>query len=308
MEESILLNMQKIVLKEVEIISKITKVDVEVVDSNLYRIAGTGLYSTDINKDMSSKGYVYKHVIETGEKQITFNPGEGQLCIECPDKYNCKESFEVATPIKINDKVIGVIGMVCTDNNQKELLQQNLSVYLEFLDQTADFIAMKAYVELENIRNIDINKILDTVINKISEGVIIIGKNKTICNMNDQAKKQLKLIGVNLGKSISVNETCKISNKNKEYKLEIEEKSYIIIGDVLTISSRIGDMYSILIFNNKNLVKSNSKNITHLKELEKIEIFKAINFYGNTVNGKAEAAKSLGIGIATLYRKLEKYQ
>ncbi|MPN39922.1 hypothetical protein SDC9_187456 [bioreactor metagenome] len=42
-----------------------------------------------------------------------------------------------------------------------------------------------------------------------------------------------------------------------------------------------------------------------LKELEEIEIQKALERFGNTTEGKKEAAKSLGIGLATLYRKLE---
>lgn len=44
--------------------------------------------------------------------------------------------------------------------------------------------------------------------------------------------------------------------------------------------------------------------ITPLAKLEKIEIEKALNKYGNTTEGKKMAAKSLGIGIATLYRKI----
>lgn len=46
------------------------------------------------------------------------------------------------------------------------------------------------------------------------------------------------------------------------------------------------------------------KSIIPLKELERREIQKAIDFYGNTTQGKKEAARSLGIGLATLYRKL----
>lgn len=40
-------------------------------------------------------------------------------------------------------------------------------------------------------------------------------------------------------------------------------------------------------------------------ELEKIYIKKALNKYGNSTEGKMKAAKKLGIGIATLYRKIE---
>ena len=44
--------------------------------------------------------------------------------------------------------------------------------------------------------------------------------------------------------------------------------------------------------------------IIPIDELERREIAKAIDFYGDTKNGKEKAAEALGIGIATLYRKL----
>ena len=47
------------------------------------------------------------------------------------------------------------------------------------------------------------------------------------------------------------------------------------------------------------------KDIIPLKDIEKIYIKKALEIYGDTTEGKKLAAKKLGIGIATLYRKLE---
>jgi transcriptional regulator with PAS, ATPase and Fis domain len=46
--------------------------------------------------------------------------------------------------------------------------------------------------------------------------------------------------------------------------------------------------------------------LTTLKELEETEIKKAIVIYGLSTSGKKLIAKKLGIGIATLYRKLLK--
>ncbi len=56
--------------------------------------------------------------------------------------------------------------------------------------------------------------------------------------------------------------------------------------------------------------KSYSRNIKSdkiktLKETEQEEIQRAIEYFGNTTEGKIEAANALGIGIATLYRKLQ---
>ena len=45
--------------------------------------------------------------------------------------------------------------------------------------------------------------------------------------------------------------------------------------------------------------------IIKLKEIEKMYIKKALNKYGNSTKSKMKVAKKLGIGIATLYRKIE---
>ena len=52
----------------------------------------------------------------------------------------------------------------------------------------------------------------------------------------------------------------------------------------------------------------NIKEIIPLKDIEKLYIKKAIETYGNTTEGKKIAAKKLGIGIATLYRKMDELE
>ena len=56
--------------------------------------------------------------------------------------------------------------------------------------------------------------------------------------------------------------------------------------------------------NDNNREEEKSSVIRNLKELERDEIKKAIDYFGDTTDGKVSAAKALGIGIATLYRKL----
>lgn len=42
-----------------------------------------------------------------------------------------------------------------------------------------------------------------------------------------------------------------------------------------------------------------------IQEVEKLEVLKRIDLYGDTIEGKRKAAKSLGISLATLYNKLK---
>ena len=53
--------------------------------------------------------------------------------------------------------------------------------------------------------------------------------------------------------------------------------------------------------------REKAEDIFSLKDLERREIEKAIRICGATTEGKKAAASRLGIGVATLYRKLEQY-
>src|SRR5699024_8879129 len=77
-----------------------------------------------------------------------------------------------------------------------------------------------------------------------------------------------------------------------EYMVNMMEYGII---DMNTLPKNIFDPLD-LIIPDKNLIKP-------LELLEKQEIEKAINLFGDNTKGKEQAAKALGIGIATLYRK-----
>jgi sigma-54 dependent transcriptional regulator, acetoin dehydrogenase operon transcriptional activator AcoR len=81
-----------------------------------------------------------------------------------------------------------------------------------------------------------------------------------------------------------------------EYAVNMETESYITINHV---PQRIIKLI------NKTAEKSN---VTTLEDMEKKLIAEAIEIFGNSFNGKNMAAEALGIGTATLYRKLKKYE
>ena len=55
-EKSILMRIQDTVVNYADIVSQISRVDVEVVDDRLYRVAGTGIFSGRVNENMAAEG------------------------------------------------------------------------------------------------------------------------------------------------------------------------------------------------------------------------------------------------------------
>ena len=141
--ESVLKDIQDTVINYAKILSHIIKVDVEIVDANLYRIAGTGIFASKINQDMSCEGFVYKTVLATGEPQLIHEPGNHPLCASCPKQHLCEEKLELCTPIKLASEIIGVIGLVCFTDRQKNIYCRNWTFTGSFLNKLPGLSALK---------------------------------------------------------------------------------------------------------------------------------------------------------------------
>ncbi|EYE89558.1 ATPase AAA [Fervidicella metallireducens AeB] len=250
-----LCSIQDIVQKYADIISQVSGVDVEVVDKKLYRIAGTGLYAGNVNQDMSSEGYVYRHILNTGETKIIYNPGEDPLCFNCPNCSNCQETIEISMPIKIHEEIIGIIGLVGSSKDQRDLILKNEKLYLEFVNQIAYFIAAKVLELKERENNLSIIAILESVIDYMNQGVLILGKGNIITICNESAKQQLG-ISMLKGKTMQIIYTGDELNNTSEYKMIIDNKEVFIMGEVYPFGLRNDQYTSIVIFKTVKTIHS----------------------------------------------------
>lgn len=229
MKGSTLLEIQDTVAKYANIISSVIKVDVEIVDKNLCRIAGTGIYKDAINKDISKEGYVYDYVIKTGEKQIIKNPGQHYLCKKCNHGNNCLEKMLVCTPIILNDDIIGVIGLVCSKDSQRNHFIENFDSFIQMLYQISDFISTKSYEHIEIERSHMMVDLLNQIIDSVDKGVLVT-KNNEIVHMNTSAMKQLKLKANNTNKKITISSTSEYIMGGEVYTIVIDNEKFQTYG------------------------------------------------------------------------------
>lgn len=188
--------------KTCENVSKLLDVEVTLVDSNLVRIAGTGEFKQKIGTSID-KNSIYSHVLETGDTYTMNEKYDSDKCGQCNQRHYCKEIADICCPIKINNTVIGVIGLVAFDEKQRDIMLLKKSELMLFISNIADLMSLK----LKDVDDVDYT--------------------------NDK--------------------------------------------------------------------------ISSFEELEKKEILKAMKKYGNTTSGMKKIADDLNIGIATLYRKIKKY-
>jgi transcriptional regulator with PAS, ATPase and Fis domain len=227
----ILLEIQETVKKYTEIMAKVSKVDVEVVDADLFRVAGTGMFADHINEDMSHEGYTYRHVLKTGKLQVIYSPGHELICNSCPKRDSCAEEIEIAMPICACDEIIGVIGLVGSNTQQRNTILQDEDTYLGLIEQIASFIAAKAIERIDQKQKESMLSALAFTINNMEEGVLIISRENTVTMANRAAKQQLvmKLLE---GMQITLSPTGDKLNGKNEYMLAVGKKTYRILGEV----------------------------------------------------------------------------
>lgn len=248
--DSILFKIQDTVIKYANIMSKISKVDVEVIDHNFFRVAGTGIFKNKINMDMSQESHAYKYVILTGKLKIIVEPGKDELCKYCPNVKKCLEIFSISMPIILNDITIGVIRMMSCDLKQKDLFLSNLQTYIELIEQISDFISTKAFEYIKTNEIIETLDAVDAVIENIEQGVLIIGKNNVLTSINKSAKYQLDVSEDILNTEVSIYSTGDIIEDQSEFHINIDNKNFTVIGKITLLTNNNSKYHIILIFSN----------------------------------------------------------
>ena len=148
------------VQKVAEAITAALEIETEIIDENLEIIGGTGRYLDKIGLfeeagDLNSS-YIYSRLLKTGSEYICIDPGNDSL-------YNAQEGElgEISCPIHLNNKVIGLIGLVAFTDTQRVKIITNETNLFQFLRIMADLLASKlAMASMNNTMKMTLDSIL----------------------------------------------------------------------------------------------------------------------------------------------------
>lgn len=270
-----LLDIKEHVKKYASAISSLINVDVGIVDKNMVRVTGTGLYKNI--EGVYALGSVYKNSLETGKTNIIENPRQHDLCTECLDKNKCREKLEIATPIYCHDEIVGVIGLVCFSDEQKKKILSDIDSYLSFTKQIAEFIGIKFYEYQENLMQKDRESTLNTIIDNISKGVIISDCNDVIININNIASAKLKLKSDVLGKTMKLVSQNDYLMNEEVFNMVIENEEYNVAGKIIPLKSFNKTRSNAFVFED---VKKISRNILEMTSSDNMITLE--NIYGTS--------------------------
>ena len=175
-----------------EAISSVLGMDVTVVDESLARIAGTGFHSNTIGEAILGN-HLYKRVITYGEELVILDVPTHHDCEKCKNRVTCMELAQLCCPIVLGKETIGVIALVAFSVEQQQYLQHNTERLLTFIRKMAELIVAKAAEKENTNRLLFLKNQVETVLNFVPEGVLAIGRDAKIININHAAEKMLKI-------------------------------------------------------------------------------------------------------------------
>ncbi len=229
-----LLKIQSSVQEVAEAISTVLNVDVTIIDHDLKRIAATGIYRESIGEKIP-RNCSFEGVARTKEPEFIDNPNYSQKCSSCSLKGNCAEMATIGYPMLSNGKLLGVIGLIAFNREQKEKIHSNYDSLIVFLSKLGDLLVgnlkyNKTITEL-TIQGEERKKIIDGLDN----GVIGIDNKGKIKFVNSKIEEYFQMNSTNLiNKSIyDIIPNIDLSHKNshpieKKITVNKKRKSFLI--------------------------------------------------------------------------------
>jgi len=246
--------MEELLQKYAIVFSELLEVDVSIIDTDFMRIAGTGMYAPKVGVNIESEGSILKRVIATGDKWIIENPRVHEICSQCVNKEKCKETFEMSTAIFWGDQVVGGIGFACFSEEQKKNLMRRYDTHNQFLDHISDLISSKVTIFMEGVQNRNVLNLINSIMDRIDEGVVIVDNNSLLEVFNARAKEVMShCTDLKIGQPIEIVALDNEILEYDEYKIIYNGTSLNVAGKFLTIDSDFES--DIFIFKSLNMLK-----------------------------------------------------
>lgn len=238
--QSVLMQIQPTIQRFARMLASVLQLEVEIVDENLCRVAGTGAYGKFLGRQLSGNSRLLRHVLETKTEKVVTQSRFDPLCEGCDSKENCREKAFLGTPVILQDRCVGVISLIAVTHEQQEHISDNLREFSDYVRHISTIFVSKL---LENQGPGDnISKIFATMIDNMDQGVLVVDDENRVQFVNQTALKTLGVVQNNIiGKPIRFRPLTFESNFTHGHMQHIvswDDKSELIIGQLHNIQGR----------------------------------------------------------------------
>lgn len=218
---SLLTNVQNSCQQIAEAVASALKMEVEIIDDEPLRVAGTGSVRNDVGHRLR-RGFVNKYVLNSGKPVFIEEAGYHAICGSCPLKGNCFYRSSIVYPITADNRVIGTISLIAFDKHQKEKLSKNTASLMEFLGRMADLMASKALEKLMLQERMLMAGRLEAVVDAVYEAIIAVDSTGNITHFNKSSERMFSIqraaaIGQNVNQILSGILLQEVLEEGKEF-------------------------------------------------------------------------------------------
>lgn len=238
--QSVLMQIQPTIQRFARMLASVLQLEVEIVDENLCRVAGTGAYGKFLGRQLSGNSRLLRHVLETKTEKVVTQSRFDPLCEGCDSKENCREKAFLGTPVILQDRCVGVISLIAVTHEQQEHISDNLREFSDYVRHISTIFVSKLLEDHGPGDNI--SKIFATMIDNMDQGVLVVDDDNRIQFVNQTALKTLGVVQNNIiGKPIRFRPLTFESNFTHGHMQHIvswDDKSELIIGQLHNIQGR----------------------------------------------------------------------
>ncbi|EOM1976387.1 sigma 54-interacting transcriptional regulator [Shigella sonnei] len=238
--QSVLMQIQPTIQRFARMLASVLQFEVEIVDENLCRVAGTGAYGKFLGRQLSGNSRLLRHVLETKTEKVVTQSRFDPLCEGCDSKENCREKAFLGTPVILQDRCVGVISLIAVTHEQQEHISDNLREFSDYVRYISTIFVSKLLEDQGPGDNI--SKIFATMIDNMDQGVLVVDDESRVQFVNQTALKTLGVVQNNIiGKPIRFRPLTFESNFTHGHMQHIvswDDKSELIIGQLHNIQGR----------------------------------------------------------------------
>ncbi|HFT8961705.1 TPA: sigma 54-interacting transcriptional regulator [Escherichia coli] len=238
--QSVLMQIQPTIQRFARMLASVLQLEVEIVDENLCRVAGTGAYGKFLGRQLSGNSRLLRHVLETKTEKVVTQSRFDPLCEGCDSKENCREKAFLGTPVILQDRCVGVISLIAVTHEQQEHISDNLREFSDYVRHISTIFVSKLLEDQGPGDNI--SKIFATMIDNMDQGVLVVDDDNRVQFVNQTALKTLGVVQNNIiGKPIRFRRLTFESNFTHGHMQHIvswDDKSELIIGQLHNIQGR----------------------------------------------------------------------
>ncbi|HCP6036910.1 TPA: sigma-54-dependent transcriptional regulator [Escherichia coli] len=238
--QPVLMQIQPTIQRFARMLASVLQLEVEIVDENLCRVAGTGAYGKFLGRQLSGNSRLLRHVLETKTEKVVTQSRFDPLCEGCDSKENCREKAFLGTPVILQDRCVGVISLIAVTHEQQEHISDNLREFSDYVRHISTIFVSKLLEDQGPGDNI--SKIFATMIDNMDQGVLVVDDESRVQFVNQTALKTLGVVQNNIiGKPIRFRPLTFESNFTHGHMQHIvswDDKSELIIGQLHNIQGR----------------------------------------------------------------------